>query len=68
MDAVEDHLDGHVRPGERDAGHAGVAMGERPHRIEEVGDGSDAAVERRGRLVGARVAMTHRDGHTVGNE
>ncbi len=47
VDAVDDDLDDDVGPGERRADEAGVAVLEGPHRVEEMGDGVDAAVEGR---------------------
>ena len=68
VDAVEDDLDDHVGPGERRAGDARVAVGERAHRVEEVRDGAHAAVERRVRLLGARVGVAGRDGDPARDE
>ena len=62
VDAVEDDADDDVVTGERRADDAGIAVAERPHRVEEVGDAVHAAVERRIRLLGGRVAVAERDG------
>ena len=43
---VQDDLHDDVVAGERGAGDAGIAVLERPHRVEEVRDGGGAAVER----------------------
>ena len=43
--AVEDHLHDDIVPGECRAGQPGVAVGEGPHCVEEVGDRADAVVE-----------------------
>ncbi len=56
VDAVDDRLDDDVRADERRADDPGVAVGERPHRVEDVRDGADATVERGVRLGGRRVA------------
>ena len=45
--AVDDQLDDHVVAGERRADDARIAVHERAHRVEEVGDGAHAEVERR---------------------
>ena len=58
---VEDHLDDHVVARERRAGDARVAVAERPHRVEEVRDRADAAIERRRSLLRGRVGVTARD-------
>ncbi len=47
MDAVDDHLQHDVRAHEGRADDAGIAMRERAHRVEDVRDGANAAVERR---------------------
>ena len=62
MDAVDDDLDDHVRTGQRRAGEAGIAVRERAHRVEEVRDGVDAALEGGVRLVTGRVGVPERDG------
>ena len=62
--AVEDDLDDDVVARERGAGDAGIAVLQRPHRVEEVGDGGGAAVERTSRLLGGRVGVTARDDDT----
>ena len=59
--AVEDQLHDHVVAGERGAGDAGVAVPERPHRVEEMRDGGGAAVEGAVRLLGGRVGVAARD-------
>ena len=43
--AVRDQLHDHVRPGKRGPGDAGVAVPERPHRVEEMRDRARALVE-----------------------
>src|SRR4051812_9265334 len=55
--AVEDHLDDDVAARERGAGDTRVAVAERPHRVEDVGDHAGAAVERMVRLGRRRVAV-----------
>ena len=62
MHPVEDELHDDVGPGQRGADDAGVAVVERPHRVEEVGDAPHAEVERLVRLLGARVRVARRDG------
>lgn len=54
---IGDHPDRDVVAGQCRAHDAGVAVGERPHRVEEVGDQPGAAVERGIRLGGRRVAV-----------
>ena len=56
MDAVEDDRHDDVVARERRADDARVAVQERAHRVEEVGDAARAAVERGVRLLGGRVA------------
>ena len=68
VDAVEDDLDDHVGPGERRAGHARVAVGERAHRVEEVRDGARRRARSRVRLLGARVGVAGRDGDPARDE
>ena len=57
VNAVEDHLDDHVVARERHTCDAGIAVAERAHGVEEVGDGLHAEVEGRVRFgrVGIRV-------------
>ena len=47
---------------ERRAGDARVAVAERPHRVEQVRDRADAAVEGGVRLLGGRVGVADGDG------
>ena len=58
---VEDHLDDHVVADERGARDPGVAVAERPHRVEEVRDGADSPIEGGVGLGGSRVGMAARD-------
>ena len=59
--AVGDELHGHVVARERGEGEAGLARRRRPHRVEEVRDGADAAVERGVRLRRRRVGVAGGD-------
>ena len=62
VDAVEDELHDDVVARERGTCDPGVAMQERPHRVEQVGDRARAAVERGVRLLRGRVAVAEGDG------
>ena len=68
MDPVEDDLDEDVVAHERGADDPGLAVIERPHRVEEMRDHARAAVERRGRLLRRRVAVPARDGDAARDE
>jgi hypothetical protein len=63
VDAVGDHADPHARVGERDPGQPGLAVAERDHGVEQVGDVADAGVEGGPGLGrgGRRVAGGHDD-------
>ena len=68
VDAVGDQLHDHVAPGQRRADDAGVAVAERPHRIEEVGHRPGALVERGMRDDGGRIGVAERDGDSPPHE
>ena len=59
--AVDDRLHDDVRPHERGADDAGIAVRQRPHRVEDVRDGADAAVEGGVGLGRGRVRVAERD-------
>ena len=61
VDAVDDRLDDDVGAHQRGADDSRVAVTERPHRVEDVGDRAHAAVERRVGLGRRRVAVPERD-------
>ena len=61
MHAVDDHLQHDVRAHECGTDDAGIAVRERAHGIEHVGDGANAPVEGRVRLGRRRVAVAERD-------
>ena len=66
--AVDDRLHDHVRPHERRADDAGVAMRQRPHRVEDVGDRANAAIEGGVRLGRSRVRVAEGDDDSPGLE
>ena len=68
MHAVRDQLHDHVRPRERGAGDAGIAMPEGSHRVEEVRHRSRPLIERRLRDRSGCVRVAERDGDVAADE
>ena len=61
MHAVGDQLHDDVLPGESGAGHPGIPVSERAHRVEEVGHRARAVIERAVRHRRRRVGVAERD-------
>ena len=61
VDAVDDRLHDDVRADERGADDAGVAMSQRSHRVEDMRDGANAAIEGGMGLGRGRVRVPERD-------